>query len=61
MSEIICPLDNRPCEPDCPDRFKDTPDGGCILTKFWELGATLLNLGGGNVGMMFLPGGANGS
>ena len=30
MSDRICPLDGKPCEKDCPDRFHDTPDGGCL-------------------------------
>ena len=46
MNQIICPLDNLPCEADCPDRYKDQPEGGCFLTTAQELGATVLALGG---------------
>ncbi len=55
MNQIICPLDNLPCEADCPDRYKDQPEGGCFLTTAQELGATVLALGGDNVGMLFSP------
>lgn len=57
MKQLICPLDNLPCEKDCPDRYKDTPEGGCFLTTAQEMGAKILNLGGGDVGMLFMPGG----
>ena len=42
---IICPVDNRPCELSCPDRYTDTPDGGCILTTAQEMGCTVIVLG----------------
>ena len=32
MKDIICPLDGKPCEKDCPDRYIDHPGGGCFLT-----------------------------
>lgn len=61
MRQLACPLDGKPCEADCPDRCKDQPEGGCILTTAREQGAQIIDLGGGSVGMMFLPGGsANG-
>ncbi len=60
MKQMICPLDNQPCEADCPDRYQDQPEGGCFLTTAQEQGATILNLGGGDVGMLFIPGGTNG-
>lgn len=56
MNHIICPLDNLPCERDCPDRYKDEPGGGCMLTTAAELGATILDFGNGSVGMLFTPG-----
>lgn len=40
MSQIRCPLDGRPCEKDCPDRYQ--PDGGCALTTLLELGGSVL-------------------
>lgn len=58
MKQLICPLDGKPCEADCPDRYQDRPEGGCMLTTAQELGAKILDFGGGNVGMMFLPGGS---
>lgn len=50
MSDRICPLDGKPCEKDCPDRFHDTPDGGCLLTMAQDMGGnvmTIEELGGG--------------
>lgn len=55
MKQLICPLDGQPCEADCPDRYHDQPEGGCHLTTAQELGAQIINFGGGNVGMLFLP------
>ena len=51
MNQLICPLDNLPCERDCPDRYKG------MLTTAQEMGARILDLGGGDVGMLFMPGG----
>lgn len=42
MEQLICPLDGRPCEADCPDRYREQPEGGCILTTFMELGGNIL-------------------
>ena len=53
MEQLICPLDGKTCERDCPDRYGE---GGCLLTTAQELGAKSLDFGGVNVGMMFLPG-----
>ena len=52
---IICPLDGKPCETNCPDRYKDHPGGGCILTTAQELGAQIINLGGGTSVIAFSP------
>lgn len=41
-TDRICPLDGRPCEKDCPDRFTDTPDGGCMLTLSLDLGINVM-------------------
>lgn len=57
MRQLICPLDGKPCARDCPDRYRDAPEGGCFLTTAQEQGANIIDFGGGNVGMMFLPGG----
>lgn len=59
MNQVICPLDNLPCELDCPDRYKDLPDGGCFLTTAQEHGAKILDFGGVDVGMLFMPGKEN--
>lgn len=32
MEPVICPLDGRPCDTACPDRYRDRPEGGCLLT-----------------------------
>ena len=43
MSAVLCPLDGKPCEENCPDRYRDKPGGG-----FWSyedvkrIGAQLL-------------------
>ena len=56
MSNILtCPLDNQPCERDCPDRYTDRPEGGCILTTALEQGYTLIDLGGNDVGILIRP------
>ena len=50
MNDRICPLDGKPCEKDCPDRFYDTPDGGCLLTMVQDRGGNIMtieDLGGG--------------
>ena len=44
MRQVICPLDGKPCEQDCPDRYIDQPEGGCILTTAEELGAQVVVL-----------------
>lgn len=54
MKQLICPLDGKPCERDCPDRY---PEGGYFLATAQEQGARILDLGGGDVGMLFMPGG----
>ena len=61
MDQLICPLDGWPCERDCPDRYVDQPEGGCILTTAQELGARIIYLGGGNVGMLYTPEGGENS
>ena len=43
MKDIICPLDGKPCEKDCPDRYIDHPGGGCFLTTAQELGAKIID------------------
>lgn len=55
MKQRICPLDGKPCEQDCPDRYRDEPAGGCTLTTAVELGAKLINLGDGDIGILFTP------
>lgn len=42
MNDRICPIDGKPCEKDCPDRFHDTPDGGCLLTLCQDMGIPVL-------------------
>ena len=55
MKPVICPLDGMPCGETCPDRYRDRPEGGCHLTTARELGAQIIDLGDGDVGMLFLP------
>lgn len=55
MKQVTCPLDGKPCGPDCPDRYRDRPEGGCPLTTAREAGATIVNFGGGSIGMLFMP------
>lgn len=54
MKQAICPLDEKPCSRDCPDRYQGRP--GCTLTTAQEHGAQIVDFGSGNVGMVFLPG-----
>lgn len=28
MKQIICPIDGKPCEKSCPDRYTDRKEGG---------------------------------
>ena len=44
MNEVICPVDGRPCDPECPDRFTDRPEGGCVLTMAAEMGCKVFIL-----------------
>lgn len=44
MKDVICPLDGKPCEKDCPDRYFDAPEGGCFLTTALELGIAVVVL-----------------
>lgn len=55
MKQLICPVDGKPCDPQCPDRYIDREQGGCFLTTAQELGFTLMNLGGGNVAAVYAP------
>lgn len=55
METVICPLDGKPCEADCPDCFTDAPEGGCIITLGMELGGYVVSLGNGNFAIAFLP------
>ncbi len=55
MKQMLCPLDGKPCERDCPDRYHDQPEGGCFLTTALEIGGQIMNLGGGDVAVMFRP------
>lgn len=54
MKETICPIDGRPCDPACPERYHDQ-QGGCWLTTAQEMGAQLLPLGGDTVAVVYLP------
>ena len=55
MKDVICPIDGRPCEMDCPDRYLEQPGGGCALTTAQELGAKIIDFCGGDIGMLFVP------
>lgn len=57
MQNKICPLDGKPCEQDCPDRYPNQPGGGCWLTTAQELGAQVIVLdeASGTVGCLFMP------
>ena len=55
MKQIICPIDGKPCEKNCPDRYTDRAEGGCILSTAQELGAQIVCLGGCDFGMVFRP------
>ena len=55
MKQLICPLDGKSCEADCPDRYRDQPEGGCMLTTAQELGFQIMDLGDGWGGMPYVP------
>ena len=57
MRQIICPLYGKPCEQDCPDRYINQPEGGCLLTTAEELGAqvVVLDEASGTVGCIYAP------
>lgn len=55
MKQLICPIDGKPCDPKCPDRYIDRAQGGCFLTTAYEAGATVINLGGGDFATLFVP------
>lgn len=42
MKQLTCPIDGKPCERDCPDRYADSSEVGCILTTAQKMGANLL-------------------
>ena len=48
MKQLICPVDGKPCDPQCPDRYIDREQGGCFLTTAQELG-------GGDVAAIYAP------
>lgn len=37
MNDRICPLDGKPCERSCPDRYPNDPRGGCILVAVHDV------------------------
>ena len=55
MKQRICPLDGKPCAPDCPDRCHDEPAGGCILTAAVEQGGKVVQLDDGTAAIVFTP------
>ena len=56
MRQVICPLDGKPCEQDCPDRYIDQPEGGCILTTAMGLGCNVISLNdAGSIAHVFTP------
>lgn len=55
MKQLICPVDGKPCDPECPDRYIDRAQGGCFLTTAQEAGAKVINLGGGDFTALFVP------
>lgn len=42
MKQLVCPIDGKPCEKDCPDRYIDRAEGGCVLTTAREMGFNVL-------------------
>ena len=37
MKQRVCPLDGKPCEKSCPDRYPNDPRGGCILVAMHDV------------------------
>lgn len=42
MNEIICPIDGKPCDPACPNRYIDQPGGGCVLSTVADMSDTVI-------------------
>lgn len=60
MEQIICPIDGKPCEETCPDRYIDRAEGGCFMTTFIEVCGPdsviiMRSKGGGKHGKAFAP------
>lgn len=55
MNQVICPIDQLPCEADCPDRYHDTPEGGCFLTTAMELGFKMAAFQNGDCALVYTP------
>lgn len=55
MQQKICPLDGQPCAPDCPDRYRDEPAGGCVLTTAREQGGKVVRLDDATAAIVFTP------
>lgn len=49
MNQVICPIDGLPCERNCPDRYIDRPEGGCLITTALELDFNVIALQNGGV------------
>ena len=56
-TQLLCPLDGKPCERDCPDRYRDRPEGGCFLTTFLAFPNTRLLAVSGRAPILTMGGG----
>ena len=61
VREVTCPLDGKPCDPECPDRFHDRPEGGCVLTLAQDLGAAVKPINDEYAVIIFTPEGGDAS
>ena len=39
---IVCPIDGKPCDPACPNRYIDQPGGGCVLSTVADMSDTVI-------------------
>lgn len=48
MHIVTCPIDGKPCDPECPDRFIDRAEGGCLMTMLIEHSDSVLYISRAN-------------
>ncbi len=44
VPQLLCPLDGKTCETNCPDRYVDQAEGGCLMTDVLKRGGAVIVL-----------------